>query len=162
MTVSALLQRWTQGDEVARDQLMPLIYETLREVALVPQARDDFGALAYEVYSRLVRTDMSWGERVHFLAAAARAIRCLLLDHLRGPAHLVCLARACRKLSVSDPRKAELLEMLYFAGLTLEECGFSLGISTTTVHREATEAKAWLRRELATHTLSSEVFPKVA
>ncbi|MBS1833396.1 MAG: hypothetical protein JST65_11805 [Acidobacteria bacterium] len=149
MMVSVLLQRWSHGDEIARDQLMPMIYERLREPVLLAQRVEDVASLVQDAYDNLVGEPNQWRHRIHFLAVTARAIRCLLMDHAEGQVDLVGMARAVRKLSSADPRKAELLEMLYFAGMTLEECGVSLGISTTTVHREATGAKAWLRREMA-------------
>lgn len=182
--VTVLLQRWGQGDEMARDQLMPLIYENLRNLARAAMRQESPGntlrptALANEAYLRLASPGASirWRDRVHFFAITARVMRRVLVDHAnarralkRGggkvgggefreemafsglgahPVDLIALDRAVRKLAAADPRKAELLEMLYFAGMTLEECGVALGISTTTAHREASFAKAWLRKEL--------------
>jgi RNA polymerase sigma factor (sigma-70 family) len=155
MTVPVLVQRWAHGDEVARDQLMPVLYEYLRDLAESTRNADEVTAMAHEVYNRLVGVRLPCRDRAHFFAAVARAIRCVLLDHFEGPSQQIALARAFRKLSSADPRKAELLEMLHFAGMTLEECGVSLGISTTTVHREVTGAKAWLRKEMGRAPVSA-------
>lgn len=180
--VTSLLQRWGQGDTAARDQLIPLIYDNLRNLARSAMQQENPGhtlrptALAHEAFLRLAGGSTPWHDRVHFFAVTARLMRRVLVDHANarraqkrggGNAHaavfqedmavvelvsdpvgVIALDRAMHNLAAIDPRKAELLEMLYFAGMTLEECGAALGISTTTVHREASFAKAWLRKEL--------------
>jgi RNA polymerase sigma factor (TIGR02999 family) len=131
-------------------------------------------ALVHEAYLRLVDADVDWNDRVHFYAVSARVMRRILIDHAkehgrakRGgggervafdeaamvgaspPDALLELDAALSRLARHDPRKSEIVELLFFGGLTYDEVGEALGISRATVDRELRLAKAWLHRELS-------------
>ncbi len=131
-------------------------------------------ALLNEAYLKLVDADVIWTDRVHFFAVAARVMRRILVDHARGqtrekrggdvekisleqsmdvgaqaPAQLLDLDRALERLSARDRRKSEIVELLFFGGLTYDEAAAALDISPATLHRELKMAKAWLYSELA-------------
>jgi RNA polymerase sigma-70 factor (ECF subfamily) len=130
-------------------------------------------ALVHEAYLRLVDADVAWEDRVHFYAVSARMLRRILVDHAKahrrdkrgggaekitldeavlvGPQaadSVVELDEALVRLAAHDQRKSELIELLFFGGLTYDEAADALKISPATVHRELTMAKAWLHREL--------------
>ena len=130
-------------------------------------------ALVHEAYLRLVDADVAWQDRVHFFAVSARLLRRILVDHAKahnrdkrgggaeklslheailvGPqaaGGIVELDEALQRLAVHDQRKSELIELLFFGGLTYDETAAALKISPATVHRELKMAKAWLHREL--------------
>jgi len=176
--VTHLLRDWGKGDKQALDQLMPLVYNQLRKLAARclaaegPQHTLRATALVNEAYLRLVGSDVSFNDRAHFFAVAARLLRRILVDHARaqgrqkrgagaerltldeavlvGPAQpeLVDLDEALERLAARDKRKSDVVELLFFGGLTYDETAAALQISTATVHRELTMAKAWLHREL--------------
>jgi RNA polymerase sigma factor (TIGR02999 family) len=131
-------------------------------------------ALVHEAYLRLVDSDVPWNDRAHFYAVAARVMRRILVDHAKArkrekrggdvqrvtldqgaevssqaPAHLLELNEALERLAARDRRKSDIIELLFFGGLTYEEAAEALGISPATLHRELRMAKAWLHRELA-------------
>ena len=131
-------------------------------------------ALVNEAYVRLVGANVNWQDRVHFFAVSARVLRRILVDHAKsnnrqkrggefekipideailvGPQAdkgILELDDALQRLAVQDPRKSELVELLFFGGLTYDEAAAALKISPATVHRELTLAKAWLYRDLA-------------
>jgi len=131
-------------------------------------------ALVHEAYQRLVGAEVDWQDRAHFFAVAAQTMRRILVDHSRAaksrkrgggerpaaldgnepggepPAwDLIDVDRALSRLAGRDPRKARVLEMHYFAGLTSGEIADVLGVSGSTVRGELRLARAWLRRELA-------------
>jgi RNA polymerase sigma-70 factor (ECF subfamily) len=130
-------------------------------------------ALVHEAYLKLVRADTPWNDRQHFFAVAARVMRRILVDHARAhhrqkrgggaqmvsleeviaisdspPAMLLDLDRALTALKEFDERKASIVELLYFAGLTYEEAAQAIGVSVATLHRELVFSKAWLYREI--------------
>jgi RNA polymerase sigma factor (TIGR02999 family) len=130
-------------------------------------------ALVHEAYMRLVAGDADWHDRVHFYAVAARVMRRILVDYARGQARqkrgsgagkvsledavvvsaesgpdLLDLDLALEKLAQQDARKSQIVELLFFGGLTYEESAAALHISPATLHRELKLAKAWLHREL--------------
>jgi RNA polymerase sigma factor (TIGR02999 family) len=130
-------------------------------------------ALVHEAYARLVDADVEWQDRVHFYAVSARILRRILVDYAKarnrdkrggefqkvtldealvvGPGSdkgLTDLDDALRRLAAQDQRKSDLIELLFFGGLTYDEAASALNISPATVHRELTLAKAWLYREL--------------
>jgi RNA polymerase sigma factor (TIGR02999 family) len=130
-------------------------------------------ALVHEAYMRLVDSDVAWQDRVHFYALSARILRRILVDHAKshnrqkrggefqkipldeailvGPQAdrgIVELDEALQRLAAQDQRKSELIELLFFGGLTYDEAAAALKISPATVHRELTLAKAWIYREL--------------
>jgi RNA polymerase sigma factor (TIGR02999 family) len=131
-------------------------------------------ALVHEAYVRLVDSEVPWQDRLHFYAVSARVMRHILVDHAktnrrqkRGggidrvpldeavlvgpdtPPDLLDLDQSLQRLAAHDPRKAQIIELLFFGGLTYDETALVLKISTATVHRELKMAKAWLYRELA-------------
>jgi len=130
-------------------------------------------ALVHEAYLRLIGSDVAWEGRRHFFAVAAQVMRRVLVDHARGrgrakrgggavavglredlaaapdrPADLLDLDEALERLSSLDPRKAQIVELLYFGGLSYDEAATVLEISPATVHRDLRLARAWLFREL--------------
>jgi len=130
--------------------------------------------LVHETYMRLVGAEIDWQDRAHFYAVAARVIRRILVDHAnsrncwkRGghvervpldesvvigaeaPEIIVSLDEALRRLAVVDSRKSDIVQCLYFGGMTLQETAAALNISAATVDRELRMAKAWLHLELA-------------
>lgn len=131
-------------------------------------------ALVNEAYMRLVDADVAWQDRVHFFAVSARMLRRILVDHAKsnnrqkrggefqkvpldeavligpgGDKGIIELDDALKRLAAQDQRKSELIELLFFGGLTYDEAAAALNISPATVHRELTLAKAWLYRELS-------------
>jgi RNA polymerase sigma factor (TIGR02999 family) len=181
--VTQILSQIESGDQSAADQLLPLVYDELRRLAAQKLAQEKPGqtlqptALVHEAYLRLVgnqpediqpRTDK---DRVHFFAAAATAMRRIIIDtarrkktHKRGGAfrrqpleaiaapeadeEMLALDEALDKLAVQDPEKARLVELRYFAGLTGEQAAAVLGISPTTADRHWAYARAWLQAEV--------------
>ncbi len=153
------------------DELHQLARRQMREER--PDHTLQTTALVHEAYLRLCGADVAWEGRVHFLAVAAQAMRRVLVDHARargrakrgagaasitldeglapasarGP-DLVALDEAIDRLSTFDERKARVIELHYFGGLTYDETGTALGVSAATVDRELRLAKAWLYQEL--------------
>lgn len=179
--VTRILSAIEQGDPQAAEQLLPLVYEELRKLAAQRLAQEKPGqtlqstALVHEAYLRLVGPDdvQRWDSRGHFFAAAAEAMRRILVDNARRkrsgkhggqrerldldaveiaadtPSEdLLALDEALTKLAAEDPVKAEVVKLRYFAGLSEEEAARALGISRTTAHRHWHYAKVWLFREL--------------
>jgi RNA polymerase sigma factor (TIGR02999 family) len=130
-------------------------------------------ALVHEVYLRLVQADVAWEDRVHFYAVAARVMRRILVDHAKtknrekrgggadrvpldealivgpeAPEGVLELDDALQRLAAHDERKSNVVELLFFGGMTYEETAAALQMSPATVHRELRMAKAWLHREL--------------
>jgi RNA polymerase sigma factor (TIGR02999 family) len=170
-----------QGDPHAAERLLPLIYDVLRKLAAHKLAQERPGqtlqatALVHEAYLRLVDTDQDrhWNSRGHFFAAAAEAMRRILVDQARhknsakaGGRHqrvelhderipapsqtvdLIALDAALDRLAEHDLRKAELVKLRFFAGLTIREAADALGIAASTADADWAYAKAWLRLEL--------------
>jgi RNA polymerase sigma factor (TIGR02999 family) len=174
--VTAILSAIEQGEAHAAGQLLPLVYEELRKLAAQKLAHEKPGqtleatALVHEAYLRLVDTDRAqhWNSRGHFFAAAAEAMRRILVENARRkrrPKHggdrqrvaldeaqaildprddLLALDEALSRLAAQEPVKAELVKLRYFAGLTLEEAAAVLGISPATAKRYWAVARAWL------------------
>jgi RNA polymerase sigma factor (TIGR02999 family) len=182
--VSQILLQIDAGDPAAAEQLLPLVYDELRKLAAVRLAQEPSGktlqptALVHEAYLRLVHVEIQpkWESRGHFFAAAAEAMRRILIENARrkkrlkrggeqqrvmlnqdavaSPAddeRLLELDAALVKLQAAHSRAAELVALRYFAGLTTEQAADALGISTATADRDWSYARAWLLREL-THT----------
>lgn len=177
--VTQILLEWRNGNEEALKQLMPMVYDELRRLAghyMRKERREhtlQATALVNEAYIRLVDMKVSWQDRAHFFAVAARLMRRLLVDHARGhhrakregdaamisledatevpcgPAvNVLAVDEALTRLAEFDPRKSEILELRYFGGLNNGEVAEALGVSRATVQRDLRLAKAWLFREL--------------
>ena len=179
--VTRILSAIEQGDPQAASQLLPLVYDELRRLAAQKLAREAPGqtlqatALVHDAYLRLVDSGMSrdWDSRGHFFAAAAEAMRRILVENARRKraekhggrgkrqeldavelsgevpcGDLIALDEAMTRFAVEEPLKAELVKLRYFAGLTIEEAALALGISPATAKRHWAFAKAWLFREL--------------
>lgn len=178
-SVTRLLQQWRSGDSCALDELVPLVYQELRQLAGRCLYSERPGhtlratALVHEAYLRLVDADINWQDRAHFYAIAARVMRRILVEYARahtrqkrgsgkvhvpldevvvvGPeaAEIVAdLDIALQRLAAIDPRRSDIVQLLFFGGLTYEETAAALDISPATVHRELKLAKAWLLREM--------------
>src|ERR1044071_7848336 len=176
--VTQLLLDWRAGKQEALDRLMPVVYDELRRLAnryMRSERREhtlQATALVNEAYLRLVDMKVSWQDRAHFFAVAARLMRRLLVDHARanqrakresGPKvslddalevsskpalDLVALDDALTRFATFDTRKAEIIELPFLVGLNNEEGAEALGISRATVQRDLRLAKAWLSHEL--------------
>jgi RNA polymerase sigma factor (TIGR02999 family) len=177
--VTRILSAIEQGDPKAAEGLLPLVYDELRKLAARRLAQEKPGqtlqatALVHEAYVRLVGPDggQNWDSRGHFFAAAAEAMRRILIDNARrkrtgkhGGGHrcrdldeveivagepvedLLALDEALTRLAAEDPAKAELVKLRYFAGLSIEEAAAALGISVATAKRRWAYARAWLFR----------------
>jgi RNA polymerase sigma factor (TIGR02999 family) len=180
--VTHILHAIEQGDSHAAERLLPLVYEELRKLAAQKLAQEAPGqtlqatALVHEAYLRLVDVEQAqhWDSRGHFFAAAAEAMRRVLIDNARrrhaqrrgGDAErrslegleaaspvsddeLLAVNEALERLQQVDPAKAELVKLRYFGGLTVPEAAQVLGISVTTANRYWAYARAWLHEELA-------------
>ena len=185
--VSSLLRAWSDGDQRALALLTPIVYEELRRLAHYYMKRERAGhslqatALVNEAYMRLVDYKrMQWQNRAHFMAAAAQAMRRILVDHARrrnakrgaNAEHVSLDAEAVLSADRSDdfgalddalnalaaraPRKAKVVELRFFGGLSVEETAEVLHVSPITVMREWKSAKAWLYRELAGPTANGQ------
>lgn len=179
--VTQILNAIEQGNPSAADQLLPLVYDELRLLAAQRMAGEKPGqtiqatALVHEAYIRLVDVEKAqqWESRRHFYAAAAEAMRRILVERARRkgrlkrggghkrkefdsdaivaaemPGDLLELDAALRDLEKKDARKAEVVKLRYFAGLTIEEVAAALKMSSATVDRDWTYARAWLFRQM--------------
>ena len=178
--VTRILTAIEQGDAKAVDELLPLVYEELRRLAAQKMTQEPPGqtlqatALVHEAYIRLVGAEaQNWSGRTHFFAAAAEAMRRILIDNARRKRRLkrggaqqrvdfddaciaieepsediVALDEALAKLAVEDPVKADLVTLRYFAGLTIEQAAGVLRISRATADRYWSYARAWLFHEI--------------
>jgi RNA polymerase sigma factor (TIGR02999 family) len=180
--VTQLLNAIEQGNPRASDQLLPLVYDELRRLAAQKLANEPPGqtlqptALVHEAYLRLVQADAEakWDSCRHFFAAAAEAMRRILVDNARRKRSLkrggnlqrheltdvqsmanmpddemLAVDEALDKLATMDPRKAELVKLRYFAGFTNEESAKLLGICDATAENYWAYARAWLYREIS-------------
>lgn len=178
--VTRILSAIEQGDARAADQLLPLVYEELRRLAAAKLSREQPGqtlqatALVHEAYLRLVGSDaQNWSGRTHFFAAAAEAMRRILIDNARrkqrlkrggdqqkinlddaefaieAPSEeLIALDEALTRLASKDKVKADLVKLRYFAGLTLEQAAGVLNLPERTAKRYWAHARAWLYRQI--------------
>jgi RNA polymerase sigma-70 factor, ECF subfamily len=165
------------------DELAPSVYEELRRLASRYLLNERPGhtlrptALVHEMYLKLATGHTEWHDKLKFLAAAATAMRHILIDHAKGQSRLkrggrpkkvtlneevavgggdspdlLDLDRALRRLAQHDIRKGQIIELLFFGGLTYDECAAVLDISPMTLYRELRAAKAWLYSELTPAT----------
>jgi RNA polymerase sigma factor (TIGR02999 family) len=180
--VTRILSAIEQGDPHGAEQLLPLVYAELRKLAAQKLGQEKPGqtlqatALVHEAYLRLVGRDdeQQWNSRGHFFAAAAEAMRRILVESARRKSRLKhggerdrvdldsgCLAspapsldllaldEALSRLAETEPAKAELVKLRFFAGLTMPEAAAALNVSLATAERSWTFAKSWLYAELA-------------
>jgi RNA polymerase sigma factor (TIGR02999 family) len=178
--VTRILIAIEQGDAKAADKLLTLVYEELRRLAGLKMSQEPPGqtlqatALVHEAYIRLVGSDaQNWSGRTHFFAAAAEAMRRILIENARRKRRLkyggdqrrvrlddafipieepsedlIALDEALAKLAIEDPVKADLVKLRYFAGLTIEQAAKILQISRATADRYWSYARAWLFHEI--------------
>jgi RNA polymerase sigma factor (TIGR02999 family) len=177
--ITRLLDAAAQGDGVAAEQLLPLVYDELRRLAAAKMAREVPGqtlqptALVHEAWLKLSGSSQQWNHRGHFFAAAAEAMRRILIDRARKRKRerhghglrrlnfddvdvaittdddvLLCVNEALEKFAKEAPDKAELVKLRYFAGLSIPEAAEALDISEATAKRHWSYARAWLGAEL--------------
>lgn len=178
--VTQILSAIQQGDAKAADELFPLVYDELRRLANYKMSHEASGhtlqptALVHEAWIRLVAVNQqTWQNRAHFFAAAAEAMRRILVEYARRkrslkrgggaereelhesvlvlsapPDELLEVHEALDKLTREDPTAAELVKFRYFVGMTMEEAASALGLAPRTAERLWTYARAWLRREI--------------
>ena len=179
--VTRILSAIEQGDPQAAEQLLPLVYDELRKLAAAKVAQEKPGqtlqatALVHEAYIRLVDVEKAqhWKSRGHFFAAAAQAMRRIVIDSARRkaslkrggnfqraaldqieiatseqPDKLLAVDEALIRLAQHDPVKAKLVELRFFAGLTIGEAALAMGVSSATANRYWAYARAWLQAEM--------------
>jgi RNA polymerase sigma factor (TIGR02999 family) len=179
--ITRIFEAIDRGDLAVADQLLPLVYDELRRLAAAKLAHEKPGqtlqatALVHEAYLRLVGTEkgQTWHNRGHFFAAAAEAMRRILIenarrkrslkhggerqrveldedciDEMKGAGDLLAIDEALEKLAKEDPDKATLVKLRFFAGMSTEEAADAMEISRATACRYWTYAKAWLYCEL--------------
>ena len=179
--ITRILEAAQRGDPTAADQLLPLVYQKLRRLAAVKMASQPEGhtlqptALVHEAYLRLIGLeDKQWQNSRHFFAAAAEAMRHILVDSARRkgrlkrggqlqrldldslelaaeaqPDELLAVHEALEEFSRYDPEKAELVKLRFFGGLTLPAAATAMGWSLATAKRHWAFARAWLYRRIA-------------
>ena len=178
--LTRILDEIQQGKEKAADELLPLVYEELRKLAANKMAREAPGqtlqptALVHEAWLRLTGDESkTWDSRGHFFAAAAEAMRRILIERARAksrlrrggrvervpldhvtvasedpPETVLAINEALDRLTARDPFKAEVVKMRYFIGLSQDEIVHARGVSVPTIRRHWAIARAWLNREL--------------
>jgi RNA polymerase sigma factor (TIGR02999 family) len=179
--IAQILSAMEEGDRHASEQLLPLVYDELRRLAAQKMAHEPPGltieatALVHEAYLRLVGNarPQQWDTRGHFMAAAAEAMRRILVERARhkktlkagggrqrvelvdialasaGPdIDMLALSDALDRLEALDQRMAQIVKLRFFAGLTIEATAQSLGIATSTVESDWAYARSWLRLEM--------------
>ncbi len=176
--VTGMLREWSEGNQHALSELLPIIYDELRRVAHQYLQRErheqtlQTTALVNEAYLKLIdQRSVNWQNRAHFFAIAAQAMRRILIDNARKRSaakregekvslddvaivskdranHLLVLDEALRKLEEIDPQQSKIVELRYFGGLTIEETAEAMSLSPATVKREWAMARAWLYQAL--------------
>ena len=182
--VTRILNEVESGQRRSAEDLFPLVYEHLRAIAQKRMSEERTGhtlqatALVHEAYMRLVgNSNLHWDSRAHFFAAAAEAIRRILVDHARSrlaqkrggegrqrlnlsinevldlamdgkPEETLALEEAFLRLQDQEPRAADVVRLRFFAGLSVEDTAAALGVSPRTVNLEWSFARAWLYRAL--------------
>jgi RNA polymerase sigma factor (TIGR02999 family) len=179
--VTQILSAIERGDPKASEQLLPLVYDELRRLAAAKMAQESpdhtlqATALVHEAYVRLVDQDRQphWNHQGHFFAAAAEAMRRILIENARrkqrirhgggrqridlddislagGTADdtLLALDEALTRLADEEPEVAQVVKLRYFAGLTIEQTALALDISVRTANRHWSYARAWLHQQL--------------
>ncbi len=181
--VTHILKAAASGDRAATEQLLPLVYDELRRLAARKMTAEKPGqtlnatGLVHEAYLRLVGAGadekQQWDGRGHFFAAAAEAMRRILVENARLKSRvkhggelnrvpldeeeavspptsetLIALDEALTRFAVEEPEAAKIVELRYFAGLSIDDAADALGVSRATANRHWAYAKAWLRCEL--------------
>ncbi len=176
--ITQLLNRTRDGDAAALDMLLPLVYKELYQLARQQRRRSssetlNTTALVHEAYEKIARQNAGWNDRAHFLRVASKAMRDIIVDYARKQAaakrggpntdvsldevpviaperadEVVALDEALTRLAQLDARQEEVVQLRYFVGLTIPETAEVLGLSTATIKREWTAARAWLHREI--------------
>src|SRR5580765_1486872 len=178
--LTRVLDEIQQGKEKAADELLPLVYEELRKLAAHKMAGEAPGqtlqptALVHEAWLRLTGAESkNWDSRGHFFAAAAEAMRRILIERARAksrlrrgsraehvplehvtiasddpPETVLAINEALDRLTARDPFKAEVVKMRYFVGLSQDEIAHALGVSVPTIRRHWAIARAWLYAEM--------------
>lgn len=188
--VTRLLSQIDAGDPAAAEQLLPLVYDELRKLATARLAMEKPGqtlqptALVHEAYLRLVDgadDDTAWDSRGHFFAAAAEAMRRLLVESARRKGfakygggrqrveldeglvpsptpsdEIVALDQALTLLAEEDPEAAQVVQLHFFGGLSIEECAQALGVSRATAYRQWSYARVWLRSAIGEESRTDE------
>jgi RNA polymerase sigma factor (TIGR02999 family) len=183
--VTRILSAIEQGDPHAAEQLLPLVYDELRKLAAQRLVQEKTGqtlqatALVHDAYVRLVDVEKAqhWNSRGHFFAAAAEAMRRILIENARRkgrqkrggagwqrvdldsedlvsqttPDELLCFDDAVAALTAEEPEAGQLVKLRYFAGLSIEQAAEMLGLSRTTAYDHWAYARAWLHAELQGH-----------
>lgn len=188
--VTQILSQIESGDPSAAEQLLPLVYDELRNLAAARMAQENPGntldatALVHEAYLRLVGNDNNrcWDGRGHFFAAAAEAMRRILVDSARRrkrdkrggewarveldqvevipalpPDELLALDESLNEFARHDPQAAELVKLHCYGGMTLEDAARYLGMPARTAYRDWAYAKAWLHRQMTSGENKSEI-----
>lgn len=181
--ITVLLERWSEGDQNALDELLPLVDTELRRLAHSHMNRERAGhllqttALVNEAYLKIVDQSARWQNRAHFFGIAAKIMRRILVDHARstkvekrggGAEHLalddvaiigdspsnelLALDAALDELATFDPRKARVVELRFFCGMSGPEIAEVLRVDERTVKRDWSTARAWLHSKLASAT----------
>jgi len=178
MDITGLLRKAGSGDAEAQEQIMPALYKELKKLAAGHLKNDwsvtlSATGLVHEAYLRMAGSvNQDFENRSHFFGIASRIMRNVLVDMVRHnkaqkrgsglvvqledfgdvgtkrPDHLLELDDALKRLASSHPRAAELIEMRFFGGMSVEECATALSISAITVRRQLRFGQAWLQREL--------------
>jgi len=177
--VTRIFAAMQQGDVRASERLLPLVYEELRRLAAYKMAGESPGhtlqatALVHEAWMRLGGLKANWQNRAHFFAAAAEAMRRILVEHARKkqslkrgagavreelhesvlvlaapPDELLAVHEALDQLGAKDPQAAELVKLRYFVGMTMDEAASAMGLAPRTAARVWAYARAWLHREI--------------
>src|SRR5688572_5981445 len=179
--VTRMLEAVSRGEAKAANELLSLVYEELRRLAAAKMASENPGqtlqptALVHEAWLRLTNDEeRKWNDRTHFFAAAAEAMRRILVDNARrkhaqrrgggqqrtampeiacavaeNEDQILAVHEALEKFAAQDQQKAELVKLRYFVGMTIEEAAEVLGISVATAYRHWAFARAWLARQIA-------------
>jgi RNA polymerase sigma factor (TIGR02999 family) len=184
--VTRILNQIENGDPSATDQLLPLVYEELRKLAAARLANEKPGqtlqatALVHDAYIRLVDVEkaQNWDSRRHFFAAAAEAMRRILVESARqkgrekrgggaqrieladdlwattiSPDQVLAVDESLARLALDDAVAAEVVKLRYFSGMSVAEAADAMGIHRATAHRHWTYARAWIRADARTsHT----------
>jgi RNA polymerase sigma factor (TIGR02999 family) len=186
--LTQLIERIEHGDAQAADQLLPIVYDQLRRLARRQISQEAVGQslqsadLVHEAYLRLVGSNVEWQGRGHFLAAAAEAMRRILVERARkkrrikhggkytrvelsdaaaqidiAPDEVIVVSDLLESLADQYPREAQIVKLHYFAGLSISEAGEAIGVSSRTAYRYWTFARAWLHEALRDDQANSQV-----